>query len=203
MTYDLSLQQILLRIVAMLVIGTLHGVTLVGLVTLFGDRGPRFDGRLSPNPLVHVDAMGMIAAMATLGGWIRPLQLDPAQLRNGRLSLVVSVFASLLIVVIVALGLQQLRGLILTTLPPSSSNLINIWLQVLAQMSVVFAIINLIPLPPFAGGYLLQAVAPGLHAMIQPRTTIIAVVLLALALIDRGTMVRAVLGPVVKAVTGN
>lgn len=202
MTYDLSLQQILLRIVTMLIIGTIQGGVLVAMVSYFGDRGPRYDGRLSPNPLVQADPLGIVFAVCTLGGWIRQLPLDPGQLRQGRLALVLSALASLLAVVLVGLALLQLRGLAVAHLPASTSNLINIELKLLAQMSVVYAIINLIPLPPFAGGYLLQAAAPRLHAAIAPRTTIIAVVLVGLALIDRGAVVRAVLDPLVRALTG-
>ena len=200
MTFDISLQQILLRIVAFLVIGAVHGFALVGLLTAFGDRGPRFDGRLSLSPLAHLDPMGAITAICTLGGWIRPLQLDPAELRQGRVSLALSVLGGLLAVVVVGLILLQLRSLAVAVLPPSASNLINAWLILLAQMSLVFAIMNLIPLPPFAGGYLLQAAAPRLFALVQPRTTIIAVVLMVLALIDRGALVRQLLGPMINAI---
>ena len=200
MTFDISLQQILLRIVAFLVISAVHGFALVGLLTAFGDRGPRFDGRLSLSPLAHLDPMGAITAICTLGGWIRPLQLDPAELRQGRVSLALSVVGALLAVVVVGLILLQLRSLAVAVLPPSASNLINAWLILLAQMSLVFAIMNLIPLPPFAGGYLLQAAAPRLFALVQPRTTIIAVVLMVLALIDRGALVRQLLGPMINAI---
>lgn len=202
MTYDLSLQQILLRILTILIIGTVQGSVLVGLVSYFGDRGPRFDGRLSPNPLVHAAPLGIIVAICTLGGWIRPLQLDAGQLRNGRLSLVISVLASLVAVVILGLALLQLRGLAVAYLPPSSSNLVNNELRVLAHMSVVFAIMNLIPLPPFAGGYLLQAAAPQLFARVAAHTTVIALVITALALLDRGTVVRALLEQPMRAITG-
>ena len=200
MTFDISLQQILLRIVAFLVVSAVHGFALVGLLTAFGDRGPRFDGRLSLSPLAHVDPMGVITAICTLGGWIRPLQLDPAELRQGRLSLVLSVLGGLLAVVLVGMLLLQLRGVTVAFLPPSASNLINTWLVLLAQMSLVFAIMNLIPLPPFAGGYLLQAAAPRLFALVQKRTTIIAVVLMVLALIDRGAVVRLLLGRLINTI---
>lgn len=202
MTFDLSLQQILLRIVAVLVIGAIHGLALAGVAAAFGDRGPRFDGRVTANPFAHVDPLGVVVAVATLGGWIRPINIDPAELRQGRLSLVIAVLVSLAIVLVVGQILLPLRALTVATLPPSASNLINIWLQLFAQMSVVFAIMNLIPLPPFSGGHLLQALAPNLYAKALSRITIIAVVIAVLALIDRGAVVRAVLGPLVRAITG-
>lgn len=202
MTFDLSLQQILLRIVALLVVGAVHGLVLAGLAAAFGDRGPRFDGRLTANPFSHVDPLGMVVAVASLGGWIRPINIDPAQMRRGRLGLVIAVLLSLVAVIVVGQAVQPLRALTVATLPPSASNLINIWLQLFAQMSVVFALMNLIPLPPFAGGHLLQAIAPAIYEKVNARVTIIAVVFAVLALIDRGVMVRAVLGPLVRAITG-
>lgn len=202
MSFELPLQIIILRIVGLLLVGMVHGVALVGMVSAMGDRGPRHDGRLTPNPLVHADPLGIVAAVFSMAGWIRQLDLDPAHLRTGRGGLAIAVLVSLAVPVIVFLALLQLRGLAVTTLPPSYSNVITLALRIFAEMSLVFAIINLVPLPPFAGGYLLQAAAPGAYRAIRPRATIIALVLVVLAIIDRGAIIRRVLDPLIGALTG-
>lgn len=201
MSFELPLQIIILRIIGILLVGMVHGLVLVGLVTAMGDRGPRHDGRLTANPLAHAAPLGVVAAVFSMAGWIRQLDLDPGALRQGRGGLVAAVLISLAVLVVVFMLLLQLRGIVITTLPPSYSNSINLALRVFAQMSVVFAVVNLIPLPPFAGGYLLQAAAPRLHATVVPRTTIIAIALVVLAIIDRGAVFRMA-EPMLRAFTG-
>ena len=192
MSFELPLQIIIIRIIGILLVGMVHGLTLVGMVTALGDRGPRHDGRLTANPLAHAAPLGVVAAVFSMAGWIRQLDLEPGELRHGRAGVVAAVLTSLAVPVVVFQVLLQLRGIVVTTLPPSYSNSINLALRTFAQMSLVFAVVNLIPLPPFAGGYLLQAAAPRLYKAVQPRATIIAIVLVGLAIIDRGAAFRMV-----------
>jgi len=201
-SFELPLQIILLRILGLLLIGMVHALSLAAIVSMEGDRGPKFEGRLLPNPLVHAAPLGMVAAIFTMGGWIRPLDLDLGQLRHGRAGLVGAVLISLIVPIVVFVALLQLRGLVVGNLQPSYSNTINLALRTFAEMSVVFGAMNLIPLPPFAGGYLLQAASPQLFDAIKPRTAIIALVLVVLAIADRGTTVRMLLDPLIRAITG-
>jgi len=202
LNFELPLQIIILRIIGLLLVGMVHGLALVALVTAQGDRGPRHDGRLTANPLAHAAPLGLLTAVFTLGGWIRPIDLDPQHLRYGRLGLVGAVVVSLVVPILVFLLLLQFRGLAVASLQPSYSNVVNLALRTFAEMSVVFAVLNLIPLPPLAGGYLLQAAAPRLYAAIRPRTLIVALVLMGLAIFDRGNTVRLLLDPLVRAVVG-
>ncbi|GLQ08763.1 peptidase M50 [Devosia yakushimensis] len=201
MSFDLSLQQIIMRVLAMLVVTGQHGFALAGIAGLLGDKGPRYDGRLTGNPFTHLDLFGLLAAVASLCGWIRPMRIDAAELRQGRLGLVICVVASLAVVVAVGVLLLQLKPVAIALAPAAASNQITAWLQILAEMSVVFAVINLVPLPPFTGGHILAAVAPRLWALVEPRVTIIAIALVVLAAIDRGAVVGGVLRPLVRALT--
>lgn len=201
MSFELPLQIIILRIIGLLLVGMVHGFVLVWAVTAMGDRGPSHDGRLTANPLAHAAPLGIVASVLSMVGWIRPLDLEPSELRHGRASLVGAVLLSLIVPVVLFMLLLQLRGLAVTSLPPSYSNVVNLALRVFAQMSLVFAVVNLLPLPPFAGGYLLQAAAPRLYELVQPRTTIIAVVLVVLAVVDRGTVFRMI-EPTLRGLTG-
>lgn len=201
MSFDLSLQQIIMRVLAMLVLTGLHGFALAGIAGLLGDKGPRYDGRLTGNPFTHLDLFGLLAGIASLCGWIRPMRIDAAELRQGRIGLVLCVVASLAVLVVVGVLLLQLKPVAIAFAPAAASNQITAWLQILAEMSVVFAVINLVPLPPFTGGHILAAVAPRVWALVEPRTTIIAIVLVVLAAIDRGAVVGGVLRPLVRALT--
>ena len=186
MTFDITLPQIIMRVLAMLVLTGMHGFALAGFARLFGDKGPGYDGRLTPNPFNHVEVLGVVAGVLTLWGWIRPMRIDAAELKGGRLGLVATVVMSLASVVAICLLLRLLREPAVAMLNPALSNQVTAWLQLLAETSIVFAIVNLLPLPPFTGMHLLAAAAPRLAEALAPRIPAIGIALVVLAIIDRG-----------------
>ncbi len=60
---DYSLQQLVLRLLAMVFVAAVHGVAVAGAAVAMGDPGPRYDGRLTPNPLRHLDMLGTLAGV--------------------------------------------------------------------------------------------------------------------------------------------
>ena len=80
---DLTLQQVVLRIGAVLLIASVHGFAIAATACALGDPGPRHDDRLSLNPLRHVDPLGGLLAVLFTVGWIRPIAMDPGRLRPG------------------------------------------------------------------------------------------------------------------------
>jgi len=199
MTFDISLPQILMRVLAMLALSGMHGCALAGFARLFGDKGPGYDGRLTPNPFNHVDVLGVVAGVLTLWGWIRPMRIDAAELRGGRAGLLATVLLSLAAVVALCLLLRLLREPAVAMLDPALSNQVTAWLQLLAETSIVFAIVNLLPLPPFTGTHILAALWPKLAEALSPRAAQIGLGLVVLAIIDRGATTALLLRPLVNA----
>jgi len=201
MTFELTLSSIFLRGLAFLAITALHGLFLAGAARLLGDKGPGYDGRLHAGPFGHLDVLGMVTAVLTLWGWIRPMRIDAPELKGGRWGLVACVVLSLAAVVVTCMLLQLLRAPAVALLPPSLSNQVTAWLNVLGQMSVVFAVVNLVPLPPFTGGHLLNAFAPKLHELAMSRVTLLSLGLCGLGILDRSAYVSSALRPLVQALT--
>ena len=81
-------------------------------------------------------------------GWIRPVAIDPAELRLGRLALVVCVVASIAATLAAVVLLLQLRIPALTYLPSAVVPTVLATLNEAAEMCAWFAAINLVPLPP-------------------------------------------------------
>ena len=199
MTFDSSLPQILMRVLVMIVLTGMHGFALAGIARLFGDKGPGYDGRVTANPFNHLDVLGMVAGVLTLWGWIRPMRIDAAHLRGGRLGLVATVLLSLASVVVLCLLLRLLREPAVAMLNPALSNQVTAVLKLLAEASIVFAVVNLLPLPPFSGMHILAAISPRLMEMLAPRSAQIGIGLLVLAVIDRGATTALLLRPLVNA----
>lgn len=165
--FDLSLQQILLRAGAFLVVIAIHGLALAGIARVLGDRGPGYDGRLTPSPLSHLDLIALVGAVLFRLGWIRPIAIDPAQLRLGRFGLVVCVIGSLAMTLVAVALLQKLRIIAITTLPAGGADVVTNLLATTGQLGVWFAILNLLPLPPLTGAHLLVAIAPRLRPRLR------------------------------------
>jgi Zn-dependent protease len=156
---DYSLQQLVLRLLAMVFIAAVHGVAVAGAAVSMGDPGPRYDGRLTPNPLHHLDVLGTLAGVLS-AGWIRPIAIDPAELRTGRIGLVLVVLAGAAATLASVVVLRLVRPSLLPLLPDTTSALAFTVIETIAEVSLWFAIVNVLPLPPFTGAHLLVAAVP-------------------------------------------
>jgi len=158
--FDLTPQQLILRLFALFFIAAVHGAVITGTAVALGDAGPRYDGRLSLNPFAHLDILGSISAVLFAVGWIKPVAIDPAQLRPGRIGLALIVMAATAATLLGALALRLVRPVLLPLLPDTASALAFALIEATMQLSLWFALINLLPLPCLTGGHLLTAIAP-------------------------------------------
>jgi Zn-dependent protease len=195
---DYSLQQLVLRVLAMVFIASVHGVAVAGAAVAMGDRGPRYDGRLTPNPLHHLDVLGTLAGVFS-AGWIRPIAIDPAELRTGRIGLVLAVLAGASATLASVVVLRLVRPSLLPLLPDTTSALAFAFIETIAEVSLWFAIVNVLPLPPFTGAHLLVAAAPQWREQLARSQTYAAVVF---AILSVAGVFTRLLGPIYKALAG-
>jgi Zn-dependent protease len=156
---DYSLQQLVLRLAAMVFIAAVHGVAVAGTACALGDPGPRYDGRLTPNPLSHLDLMGTLAGVFS-AGWIRPIAIDPAELRTGRIGLVLVVLAGAAATLASIVVLRLVRPYVVPLLPDTTSALAFAFIETIGELGLWFALVNVVPLPQLTGSHLLVAIAP-------------------------------------------
>jgi Zn-dependent protease len=186
---DFTLQQIVLRFFAMLLIVSVHGAVVAATAQMLGDPGPRYDGRLKLNPLAHIDLLGFASGVLFSIGWIKPIAIDPGTLRIGRIGLVAVVAAAALGVLIFVVALQLLRPLVLPLLDDTTSTLAFALIETIGRLGIWFALVNLLPLPPFTGSHLLTALVPKTDE--PTRRFHIYSALLLLALAATGIITRA------------
>jgi Zn-dependent protease len=188
---DLSLQQMLLRVLAFVVIAGVHGGLLAAIALAMGDRGPKYDGRLTFSPFAHLDMLGLAAGVASRLAWIRPMAIDPAELRGGRAGLAACALASLAALLPLALAAVALRPLAATIPDPALARYAISALGTLAECLVWFAAFNLLPLPPLTGGHLLAAAAPRVAAALMRRVGLLSFLLAATLVIVGGVWFTA------------
>ena len=148
---DLTLQVLVLRLAALVFIAAVHGFAIAAMAAALGDPGPRHDGRLSLNPLVHLDAVGTASGVLFALGWIRPVAIDPAALKGGRLALALVPAIAGLATLAAAAALHAARPLLLPLLPDTASTSAYVLVDIVEELSVWFALVNLVPLPPLTG----------------------------------------------------
>jgi Zn-dependent protease len=157
---DFTLQQIVLRFCAMVLIVGIHGAVVAATACALGDPGPRYDERLRLSPLAHLDLLGFASGVLFGVGWIKPVAIDPAALRIGRIGLVVIVATAAIAILTFAVMLQLLRPLLLPFLGDTPSTLTFGLIETIGQLGIWFALINLFPAPPLTGSHLLTALIP-------------------------------------------
>jgi Zn-dependent protease len=179
--FDFTPQQLILRFCALLFVAAVHGIAVAATAVALGDAGPRHDGRLWLNPFAHLDILGSISAVLFSVGWIKPISIDPAKLRPGRLGLLLIVVVAAAVTLLGALALRLARPLLLPLLPDTASALAFALIETTIQLSAWFALINLLPLPCLTGGHLLTAIAPQWRDALWRSRTAVAVLLALLA----------------------
>jgi len=179
--YDYTLQQLLLRLAILLPILAVHGGAVAATAAALGDKGVRHDGRCTLNPMVHLDLIGLLSALFFSVGWVKPIAIDEAALRGGRPALLLPVVAGFGAVVALVPLLLFLRAALLPHLPETGAETLFALVTVSGPLAISFALANLLPLPPFTGGLLLQAASPALARLLIRARTVAGLLMLALA----------------------
>lgn len=152
--YDLTLQQLVLRLLAIFSIVSLHGYALSVCAIALGDPTPRIDGRLSLSPLVQVDLFGLLAGIVYQLGWSRNIKINRSNLKFGQWGLILCWLTPLLLVFLFGWTLQFLNPFMQIYLDPASGQDVQMFLTETGRLSIWFTLLNLFPLPPLAGAIL-------------------------------------------------
>lgn len=139
---------------------TVHEFSHALAATLLGDSTPRSMGRLSLNPLAHLDPLGTVMLLLVGFGYGKPVQFDPTQLRNPRIgSAIVGAAGPISNLLMVAFFGLCLRFFSYEVGLPEG-NLLLQFLVNLIQINVVLMVFNLFPIPPLDGSKVLFAILP-------------------------------------------
>jgi Zn-dependent protease len=123
---------------------------------LFGDNTARRLGRLTLNPLKHLDPVGTLALFLVGFGWAKPVPVVYSNLKNFRIGLIcVSLAGCLTNIAIATFAIFLLQFPQIT-----SHQLAGATLIIIAQINILLGSLNLIPIPPLDGSRILLGILP-------------------------------------------
>ena len=146
---------------------------------LFGDDTAKKSGRLSLNPLVHLDPVGTLALFLAGFGWAKPVPIDYSKIRNLRTGIIcISLAGCAANILIATAAIAALQ------LPFIAAHGLTVTITVvLAKINIMLGALNLIPIPPLDGSRILLGILPGrAQAMLLQLEPFGLIILLALLL---------------------
>ena len=157
------LKDVPLWIIAFLISGSFHEYFHAWTAYKLGDATAERMGRLTMNPLVHIDPVGFIfLVMMTLSGmgigWMKPVPVNPFNFRHPRqgnmLVALAGPLSNVILVVFFVIVIKLIPGSF------AEGNPIGRLLLIFLILNVLLAVFNLLPIPPLDGGHIVEGLLP-------------------------------------------
>ncbi len=158
---DLNPPALVARIVVLIVAFTIHELAHAIVADRLGDPTPRRMGRLTLNPIAHIDPIGGLMLLVTGFGWARPVLINPCNLRgDARTSLaLIAAAGPLSNVALALLGVVPLRLALAAAPGLQPSFFQSFWLE-FCFLNWGLAFFNVLPIPPLDGFKILMGGLP-------------------------------------------
>jgi Zn-dependent protease len=154
----LNLPTLISRILVLLTAFSVHEFAHAWTADQFGDDTPRYHGRLTLNPLAHLDPMGSLMLIVAGFGWAKPVPVNPYALRRRSESALMWVslagpLSNLLLAILAAIPFRLGLISIYAAFEPASGLLPTLpqFLYQFIYINLILLLFNLIPLAPLDG----------------------------------------------------
>lgn len=145
---------ILFAVPSILIASTVHEYFHAWIAFKLGDPTPKAHGRLTLNPLAHIDPIGALMMVIFRFGWSKPVPINEWNFENRRQGKALTALAG----PVSNLLLAALSGLLFHFL--SNYSLIAFFLYVFATINISLAVFNILPIPPLDGHKVVNAFLP-------------------------------------------
>ena len=155
---NLNLMRILIFLPGIILGLTVHEFCHAIVAHMCGDSTSKDQGRVTLNPLKHIDPFGFIMLLVAGFGWAKPVQFNEQNLRNPKTDVIKIALAGPLSNAVIAMVLSLIFALLSSTIPYFQSSGSQIMAEIFLNAIYInwgLFIFNLIPLPPLDGSHLL------------------------------------------------
>ncbi|HQA06679.1 MAG TPA: site-2 protease family protein [Syntrophomonadaceae bacterium] len=195
--FDFDLGRMLISLPAIIIGLTFHEYAHGRVADYLGDDTPYYQGRLTLNPLPHIDWIGFLMLMLVGFGWAKPVQVNPYKLRGGvkKGMMLVSLAGPVMNILLALLSMIALR-LVWPYQGQEWANYTIMLLYPLIQINLVLAVFNLVPVPPLDGSKILAGMLSDRGASVMYTLEQYGTLILLLLLITG--VISSILGPLVQ-----
>lgn len=148
---------------ALIIAITFHEYAHGKVATMLGDPTPRYNGRLTLNPLKHVDPLGLLMLIIVKFGWAKPVPVNPLYFRGNRrrgMLLVALAGPVTNFALAVIAGILWAQFLVLNLKGVAWAHHLEFFFQYLLIYNVYLGVFNLLPIPPLDGSKILFNILP-------------------------------------------
>lgn len=152
--------QMLLSVLPALVCITLHECAHGYAAWRLGDDTAKRAGRITLNPIKHIDVLGLVMLVVFRFGWAKPVPVNVRNFKNPRRDMAITAAAGPLANLLITVVMLFLYGLLLmplTKLMGTAGGYVAETLYITAYLSLTLAIFNIIPIPPLDGSKVLYS----------------------------------------------
>ena len=188
--YIQQLRMLIYTVPVMLIAITVHEFAHGWVSYKLGDPTPKYEGRLSLNPLRHLDLIGTLCLLFFHMGWAKPVRINTAYYRNKRQGIIwvslagpVANFLTAFLSLLICGALMRFGN--------SGNSAVSIGIMLCyysAVLNIGLGVFNLIPIPPLDGSNVVEQMYPRVfyfYQRIRPYCTLILLILLVTGVLSR------------------
>ncbi|MEK7639892.1 MAG: site-2 protease family protein [Patescibacteria group bacterium] len=157
-------------VVAIVIAIGIHEFSHALVAKLQGDSTAELEGRVTLNPLAHLDPFGFIVLVLFGFGWGKPVPFNPYNLKARRWGPAIVSLAGPAMNVIGIIVFGTILAILARTTTLPSDNLLVIFLELLVRFNIVLALFNLLPIPPLDGSKLLGLLPDQFRGLVEGLT---------------------------------
>lgn len=147
--------EILLSLPAVFLAMSFHEFAHAYTADRMGDPTPRNMGRLTLDPLVHVDWIGLLLFAIFGYGWAKPVAVNPSNFRNRKWGDIIVSLAGPVANMMLAVAASVVYVLLIRFFPYINTTILSV-VDYVIYLNITFSLLNLIPIPPFDGYHVLK-----------------------------------------------